>query len=49
MTSYLKSTVAPVSPTYGYKFRNILECILRNLLRTHKYINQLLVHYVREF
>ena len=40
LTSYLKLMVAPVSPTYGYNFRNILECILRNLLQTSKNINQ---------
>ena len=28
------STVAPVSPTYGYKFRSISKCVLRTLLQT---------------
>ena len=40
MTSYLKSTVAPVSRTYNYKIRYIFEYVLRNLLQTYKNINR---------
>ena len=35
-----KINVAPVSPNYGYRIRNILEYILQNLLQTYKNINQ---------
>ena len=45
----LKTMVALVSLTHRCKIRNILECIIQNLLQNYNNINQKLVQVVLEF